>query len=335
MSVDRVQSDKHNVVFMALGGSIEASIDDLGSKRIDQNLLQGLVKDLEAKLESLGSARFVRICSKPSHDLDFAEIRTLILELRSVPSDDVAVIFAGTDSLEEVGFLTALIRSRSNSLIVATMGDGTRENVTKILDSVAEILNMPSATNIGTRILIDDQIHPAFDFLEEKYFAFESRIGQRESVVEVYHHQDLQLLQSIMSEQLVTRITESLSQGRPKITVINSGIYRATSSEAEAIEKCDAVVIAGYGAGNSSHQLVKNISRAFDSGKPVILISTHPSMGVRPISSVKSGSATLLRAGAWNGGRLSLRKALLLVTLLYPLGEVGRVTFESIARSMD
>ena len=166
-SIKNDQKEKFlRMKILAMGGSIESTVNESGLKSVNSNLLEKYINN--QKLPML--VEFKRIIQMASHNLSMKEIYLLIEELVNIEDGVIPVITTGTDTLEEIAFLAALFTPPTGVFIMATLYEGSQERVHLLFsDLFKRILNHRSAYTDPT-ILVDQKQFRAGTFTEELIF---------------------------------------------------------------------------------------------------------------------------------------------------------------------
>ncbi len=311
-----------------MGGSIESVIDSHGIKTIGSEILQRKIESLEVEIPF----EFEKICNIASHSLSKKEVILLAKSLNGVNESVIPVITAGTDCLEEVAFLASLLKPKSGAIVAATLRDGSQENVDSLISNIVKVLLNYSVSGITTPVVVDNLIFEASKFIEEMLFSIENceevrEISQKREAFD-YHDS------SLLSELEKKAVLRNLEFEWPSVLVLNSILANYPKELEKTIENSDIVILQGFGAGNTNANVDDLLKDRLSKRKPVILLSAHPSIPLKPVSIAKGGNVNLLSSGIWNGQNLSIRKAALLASLLFNFENHGRAQFEKIANDL-
>jgi L-asparaginase/Glu-tRNA(Gln) amidotransferase subunit D len=323
-----IASKQHSAKILAMGGSIESVIDSHGIKTIGSEILQRKIESLEVEIPF----EFEKICNIASHSLSKKEVILLAKSLNGVNESVIPVITAGTDCLEEVAFLASLLKPKSGAIVAATLRDGSQENVDSLISNIVKVLLNYSVSGITTPVVVDNLIFEASKFIEEMLFSIENceevrEISQKREAFD-YHDS------SLLSELEKKAVLRNLEFEWPSVLVLNSILANYPKELEKTIENSDIVILQGFGAGNTNANVDDLLKDRLSKRKPVILLSAHPSIPLKPVSIAKGGNVNLLSSGIWNGQNLSIRKAALLASLLFNFENHGRAQFEKIANDL-
>ncbi len=323
-----IASKQHSAKILAMGGSIESVIDSHGIKTIGSEILQRKIESLEVEIPF----EFEKICNIASHSLSKKEVILLAKSLSEVKESVIPVITAGTDSLEEVAFLASLLKPKSGAIVAATLRDGSQENVDSLISNIVKVLLNYSVSGIATPVVVDNLIFEASKFIEEMLFSKENCEEVREisQKREAFDDHD----SSLLSELEKNAILRNLEFEWPSVLVLNSILANYPKDLERTIENSDIVILQGFGAGNTNANVDDLLKERLSNRKPVILLTAHPSIPLKPVSIAKGGNVNLLSSGIWNGQNLSIRKAALLASLLFNFENHGRAQFEKIANDL-
>ena len=316
---------KVRVKILAMGGSIESIIDARGIKTVSSEILQRTIQSSEFELPF----QLEKICNIASHSLSQREIVLLAKSLNMVEENVIPVITTGTDSLEEVAFLVSLLKPKSGALVAATLKDGSQEVIDSLISSILNILLNYSILNDSTPVVVDNHIYEAREFTEEMlYFKTNSEDGiNTDRMQKSFAGINGALLSPLEKEELL----RGLEFDWPSVLILNSTVANYPKGLDKTIENSDIVILQGFGAGNTNVIVDALLQERFSNRKPVILLTAHPTIPLKPVSSAMGGNVNLLGSGVWNGQGLSVRKAALLSTLLFHFEGHGRALFEKIA----
>jgi len=309
----------------AMGGSIESVIDSYGIKTIGSEILQRTIESSEFEI----SFEFEKICNIASHSLSKKEVVFLAKSLNEVKDNVVPVITAGTDCLEEVAFLASLLKPKSGAIVAATLKDGSQENVDSLISNTIKALQNYPVSGSMTPVVVDNFIFEATQFTEEMLFSKEKcqevrNIDQKKKSLDNNNSE-------VLSELEKKELMRNLEFEWPSVLVLNSILANYPKGLEKIIENSDIVILQGFGAGNTNAKVDDLLKERLVNRKPVILLTAHPSIPLKPVSSAKGGNVNLLSLGIWNGQSLSVRKAALLASLLFNLEDHGRAQFQKIA----
>ena len=309
----------------AMGGSIESVIDSYGIKTIGSEILQRTIESSEFEI----SFEFEKICNIASHSLSKREVVFLAKSLNEVKDNVVPVITAGTDCLEEVAFLASLLKPKSGAIVAATLKDGSQENVDSLISNILKVLQNYPVSGSTTPVVVDNFIFEATQFTEEMLFSKEKcqevrNIYQKKKSLDSHNS-------VVLSELEKKELMRNLEFEWPSVLVLNSILANYPKGLEKLIENSDIVILQGFGAGNTNAKVDDLLKERLVNRKPVILLTAHPSIPLKPVSSAKGGNVNLLSLGIWNGQSLSVRKAALLASLLFNLEDHGRAQFQKIA----
>ena len=323
-----IASKQHSAKILAMGGSIESVIDSHGIKTIGSEILQRKIESLEVEIPF----EFEKICNIASHSLSKKEVILLAKSLSEVKESVIPVITAGTDSLEEVAFLASLLKPKSGAIVAATLRDGSQENVDSLISNIVKVLLNYSVSGIATPVVVDNLIFEATQFTEEMLFSKENCEEVREisQKREAFDDHD----SSLLSELEKNAILRNLEFEWPSVLVLNSILADYPKELEKPIENSDIVILQGFGAGNTNANVDDLLKDRLSKRNPIILLSAHPSIPLKPVSIAKGGNVNLLSSGIWNGQNLSIRKAALLASLLFNFENHGRAQFEKIANDL-
>jgi L-asparaginase/Glu-tRNA(Gln) amidotransferase subunit D len=323
-----IASKQQSAKILAMGGSIESVIDSHGIKTIGSEILQRKIESLEVEIPF----EFEKICNIASHSLSKKEVILLAKSLNGVKESVIPVITAGTDSLEEVAFLASLLKPKSGAIVAATLRDGSQENVDSLISNIVKVLLNYSVSGIATPVVVDNLIFEATQFTEEMLFSKENCEEVREisQKREAFDDHD----SSLLSELEKNAILRNLEFEWPSVLVLNSILANYPKDLERTIENSDIVILQGFGAGNTNANVDDLLKDRLSKRNPIILLSAHPSIPLKPVSIAKGGNVNLLSSGIWNGQNLSVRKAALLASLLFNFENHGRAQFEKIANDL-
>ena len=323
-----IASTQQSAKILAMGGSIESVIDSHGIKTIGSEILQRKIESLEVEIPF----EFEKICNIASHSLSKKEVVLLAKSLNEVKERVIPVITAGTDCLEEVAFLVSLLKPKSGAIVAATLRDGSKENVDSLISNIVKVLRNYLVSGSATPVVVDNLIFEATHFIEEKLFSKENceeakYISRKKESFDGNNS-------SLLSELEKKALLKNLDFEWPSVLILNSILANYPTDLKKTIESSDIVILQGFGAGNTNAKVDDLLKKRLSNGKPVILLTAHPSIPLKPISIAKGGNVNLLSSGIWNGQNLSVRKAALLASLLFNFEDHGRTQFEKIARDL-
>jgi len=321
-------STQRSAKIIAMGGSIESVIDPYGIKTISSDVLKRKIESSEFEIQF----EFEKICNIASHSLSKKEVVLLVKSLNEVKDSVIPVITAGTDCLEEVAFLASLLKPKSGAIVAATLRDGSQENVDSLISNIIKVLLNYSVSGITTPVVVDNLIFEATQFTEEMLFSKENF----EEVREISRKRDFfdGDGSSLLSELEKKELLRYLELEWPSVLVLNSILANYPKDLEKTIENSEIVILQGFGAGNTNAKVDDLLKERLSLGKPVILLTAHPSIPLKPVSIAKGGNVNLLSSGIWNGQNLSVRKAALLASLLFNFEDHGQTQFQKIANDL-
>ena len=313
---------------LAMGGSIESIIDPYGIKTVGSDILQRKIQSSEFEI----MFQFEKICNIASHSLSKREVILLAKSLNEVEENVIPVITTGTDCLEEVAFLASLLKTKSGAIVAATLRDGSQETVDSLISNIIKVLLNYSVSGNTTPVVVDNLIFEATQFTEEMLFSKENceevkNINQKKKS---FDGRDSSLLSILEKKELL----RNLEFEWPSVLVLNSILANYPKNLEKTIENSDIVILQGFGAGNTNAKVDDLLKERLSNRKPVVLLTAHPSIPLKPVSIAKGGNVNLLSSGIWNGQCLSVRKAALLASLLFNFEDHGRAQFQKIANDL-
>lgn len=323
-----ITSAEYSAKILAMGGSIESVVDAYGIKTVGSEILQRKIESSEFEIPF----QFEKICNIASHSLSKREITLLANSLNEAGEGVTPVITAGTDCLEEVAFLASLLKPKSGAIVAATLRDGSPENVDRLVSNIIKVLLSYSVAGKPTPVVVDDSIFEASKFTEEMLFFTENFKEVKDSNLKskTVDSHDSSLLSAFEKSELL----RNLELEWPSVLVLNSICANYPKELENTIENSDIVILQGFGAGNTNSKVDDLLKERLSNRKPVILVTAHPSIPLKPVSIAKGGNVNLLSSGIWNGQSLSVRKAALLASLLFNFENYGRTQFEKIASNL-
>jgi L-asparaginase/Glu-tRNA(Gln) amidotransferase subunit D len=303
---------------------------ELGAAKTE-NFIQGsfAIEALTDLVEEAVLIEFEKISDIASHSLSKKEVVLLAKSLNEVQENVIPIITAGTDCLEEVAFLASLLKPKSGAIVAATLKDGSQENVDSLISNIIEVLLNNLVSGITTPVVVDNFLFEATQFTEEMLFSKEKiekvrKIDQKKKSIDAQSP-------SLLSELEKKELLRNLEFEWPSVLVLNSILANYPRDLEIVIENSDIVILQGFGAGNTNAVVDDLLNQRLSNHKPVILLTAHPSIPLKPISIAKGGNVNLLSSGIWNGQSLSIRKAALLASLLFNFDDHGRAQFQRIA----
>ena len=213
--------------------------------------------------------------------------------------------------------------------MAATLKDGSQENVDSLISNILKVLQNYPVSGSTTPVVVDNFIFEATQFTEEMLFSKEKcqevrNIDQKKKSLDSHNS-------VVLSELEKKELMRNLEFEWPSVLVLNSILANYPKGLEKLIENSDIVILQGFGAGNTNAKVDDLLKERLVNRKPVILLTAHPSIPLKPVSSAKGGNVNLLSLGIWNGQSLSVRKAALLASLLFNLEDHGRAQFQKIA----
>ena len=306
---------------LAMGGSIESTVDDFGLKRVDSDLLEKYVDNQTFPL----LIEFKRIVQVASHNLSMKEIYLLINELINIEDGVIPVITTGTDTLEEIAFLAALFNPPTGVVIMATLHDGSQERVHHLFSNLFKRLLHHSSIFTEPIVIVDEKQFRAANFTEELLF-----LGEQD-----YQQSGSKSYPELLSGDERVRILKFREMRSPSVSVISSLITNPLTQINEFVDQGEILILQGFGMGNTTKDILQAVTKRIEKGKSTILVTAHPAIALKKISVAEGGNAHLLNIGVWNGSSLSPRKVALLASLLYHFEFNGKEPFERISKLMS
>lgn len=305
--------DKKHIHICALGGTI-AMVPSSDGAGVHPTLTSD---DLLAAVPKLqGYARFTThtLAKAGSANLTFEHALRIIDYAEKAESDgaDAIVVTQGTDTLEEMSFIIALVWSGSIPIIFTA---AMRHPASGGADGPANLLAAFQAAcqvNKGVYVVMHNELHDP-SYVQKCHTsalsAFSSEKGPVGAVVDgqVKFTQPLSVLPHLDKARLKS----------PYRVAILSPAIDDTPWQLEAAldQKFDAMVIASFGGGHVS-ELWADALRPVAAKIPVILASrVGRGQILNAIYGYKGAEIDLMNAGLMSAGRLDARKARLFIAL--------------------
>lgn len=293
---------------MALGGSIESETGPDDRKTVvDASSLRRMTREQ--------ATDFVRVACVSSNGIGLPELSALIRRIRTLPEQVVPIVTTGTDTLEEVGFICHLLAPTQGVIVAGTLLDGATSNVRGLLVGARRLSEHMQVAGVAA-ILVDGQRHCGCSFSEEQLF-FGSHFRRTSQAPKMTRRGGNARPGALLSQSTRGDLSAKGLSIWPTLAVIPSAVSATPGLALSALREADVAVVQGFGPGDLRPELASHVEDRLSLGRPVVLVGSHPAIGVRAISSAAGGGARLLEKGAWNAGKLSVRKAALLAALVF------------------
>lgn len=291
-------------------GDVTASIKGSDLRAMLRDPLDGIEIEVE------------EFCSIGSYAMDLPlayALATRVNEKLADPAISGVVVTHGTDTMEESAFLVDLLLTSDKPVVFTGAQrnadhpdtDGPRN----IVDSI-RLAGSPLALGLGAMICFEQEFHAARDVLKthtSRVDTFKSgdygKLGDMDGEV------------ISLSRRPVLRKTYATAKVEADIELIkmvmgvsDRAIRFAASSGARAI------VIEGFGIGNTTPAVTRSVRDVIAGGTPVIVTSRCSRGRVKPVYG-NGGGKDLEAAGAIFAGDLSGPKARILAAVLSGLGQ--------------
>jgi L-asparaginase len=308
------------ICLLTTGGTIASKFDaETGdvTASIKGNDLRAMVHD---PLEGM-DIEVEEFCSIGSYAMDISlayALATRVNEKLADPAIHGVVVTHGTDTMEESAFLVDLLLASDKPVVFTGAQrnadhpdtDGPRN----IADSI-RLAGSPLARGLGAMICFEQEFHAARDVLKTHTSRVDTfRSGDHGKLGEI----DGKVIS--LSRRPVLRKTYAAPKVETDIELIkmvmgasDRAIRFAASSGARAI------VIEGFGIGNTTPAVTFSVRDIIAGGTPVIVTSRCSRGRVKPVYG-KGGGKDLEAAGAIFAGDLSGPKARILAAVLSGLG---------------
>ncbi len=218
-----------------------------------------------------------------------------------------AVIVQGTDSLDEMSYLTSLLVLSDKPVIFTGAMKSSKELYMDVMGNLIgaiEIAADKKSKGKGVLVYFDEGIHAARDV--EKYHANkidafispQGTLGQVLSGIIYYHH-------TPVKDFVFNPKTMNCKVGLIKVCTGMDDIFIRACID----NKYEGIVIEGFGAGNVPPTIYDAIQAAIAEGLIVVIVTRCHDGRAIPVYNYKGGGVSLDRLGVIWGGDLSGQKA--------------------------
>jgi L-asparaginase len=312
-----------HVVLLSTGGTIATTAGETGlTVSVDADRLAAAaakVWDLEGvRVEALDVNRI--ISSAASLD-DIMALSRAVAE--AAARADGVVVTHGTDSMEESAFLVAL--THRHEAPVAFTGaqrpfDDAAPDGPRNLAAALRWATDPRARGTGVSVVFGDTVLPAVGTRKVHTLALNGFAAPGRGPVAAVDDTGVRPYAAPAAAPALLSPDAAL----PRVDVVGQYLGAdATALRASVAAGARGLVLAGFGAGNTTPEVTAACLELLDSGTPVVVASR---VGAGPVRGVYSGGgADLERAGAIPAGDLSPWQARLLLAavLTHPDGARG------------
>jgi L-asparaginase len=300
-----------HVVLLSTGGTIATTTGETGlTVSVDADRLAAAaakVWDLEGvRVEALDVNRI--ISSAASLD-DIMALSRAVAE--AAARADGVVVTHGTDSMEESAFLVAL--THQHEAPVAFTGaqrpfDDAAPDGPRNLAAALRWATDPRARGTGVSVVFGDTVLPAVGTRKVHTLALNGFAAPGRGPVAAVDDTGVRPYAAPAAAPALLSPDAAL----PRVDVVGQYLGAdATALRASVAAGARGLVLAGFGAGNTTPEVTAACLELLDSGTPVVVASR---VGAGPVRGVYSGGgADLERAGAIPAGDLSPWQARLLL----------------------
>jgi L-asparaginase len=300
-----------HVVLLSTGGTIATTAGETGlTVSVDADRLAAAaakVWDLEGvRVEALDVNRI--ISSAASLD-DIMALSSAVAE--AAARADGVVVTHGTDSMEESAFLVAL--THRHEAPVAFTGaqrpfDDAAPDGPRNLAAALRWATDPRARGTGVSVVFGDTVLPAVGTRKVHTLALNGFAAPGRGPVAAVDDTGVRPYAAPAAAPALLSPDAAL----PRVDVVGQYLGAdATALRASVAAGARGLVLAGFGAGNTTPEVTAACLELLDSGTPVVVASR---VGAGPVRGVYSGGgADLERAGAIPAGDLSPWQARLLL----------------------
>ncbi|MFO1173044.1 MAG: asparaginase [Hyphomicrobiaceae bacterium] len=229
------------------------------------------------------------------------------------------VVTHGTDTMEEVAYLCDLLLESDKPVVFTGAqrpGDDPDTDGPRNLTDAIGLAASPLAVGLGAVVVMDQQVLAARDVTKAHTSRVSAFVSRGHGSLGVVDGSDI-----VIQRRPAARRTYRVPAVESKVDLIRMVlgaddrlIRHAAASGARAI------VIEGFGRGNTTPVVAEAVADIIRGGVPVLIASRCGEGRVKPVYGNAGGGKELERAGAIFGGDLSGAKLRILVAVLLGMG---------------
>jgi L-asparaginase len=309
-----------NVRLITTGGTIASRRDERTGDVVAGMSADALRASLHDPLPGI-AIEVEEFCNVNSYALDLLTIfalATRINEQLKAPDCDGVVITHGTDTMEESVYLTDLLLASDKPVVFTGAQRAADQPDTDGPRNIADAIRLavsPAARGLGAMICFEQEFHAARDVSKTH--------TSRTDTFKSWEHGKLgEIDGATVSVQRRPVLRRSYAPRRiePNVELIRLAMGAGDGYLRYAADQgVRAIVLEGFGRGNTPPPVTKAAAKIIGRGIPVIVTSRCPRGRVLPVYG-NGGGTDLHRAGAIFAGDLSGHKARILACVLLGLG---------------
>ena len=243
----------------------------------------------------------------------------------ALATSDGVVVTHGTDTMEETAFLLALGHDTERPVTLTgsqrPFDDAAPDGPRNLAAALAWAAS-PTSRGTGVTIAFADAVLPAIGTHKAKSLGLEAFAAPTRGPI---GHVDETGVRRHARPELPAPILPPDAVDLPRVTVVPQYLGAdAAAVEAAVRDGAEGLVVAGFGAGNTTPPVTAALVELLDAGLPVVVTSRTGSGAVAGLYA--GGGADLAAAGAVMAGDLSHWQARLLLAAVLARGREGWAT---------
>ena len=305
-----------HVVVVTTGGTVAMKLDEKTGALVPAVSGKDLIEAVPGlgKIATIETTEFINIDSSqmtPQVWRDLAEKVDSILARDEVTG---VVVTHGTDTMEEgVFFLQSTLKSKKTVAFVGAQrsaSDLSADGPANIYDAVMTVVS-PASKGWGAVLVMDQYIN------EARYVQKSHTTNPHTFMSGQYGYLGYVVNNRVMKFHDVGKTVKvPLPKTLKKVPLFTTFPGDDGSSIRHAVDDgAKGIAVAGLGAGNVSKEVFEAIKYALSKDVPVVIGTRVYEGGVYPMYGSEGGGSTLMKAGAFLSGDLTLNKARMLLLL--------------------